>query len=130
MRIVVGVDGSEGSHHALEWAVREGKRRGATVVAVHAWHWAQSADAEEAERGLLDEAVDKVDADIVERVLVFGATATALVEAARDAELLVVGTRGRGELTSAVLGSVSHEVARRAPCPVVIVPPGGSAART
>jgi nucleotide-binding universal stress UspA family protein len=43
-----------------------------------------------------------------------------------DAALIVLGSRGRGDLTSAVLGSVSHKIASNAPCPVVIVPPGAA----
>ena len=106
--------------------MREAGRMDAHVVAVHAWHWAQTAGAEENERALLADAVDRVDAsnlaEPIERVLVFDSTADALLDAAQGAALVVVGTRGRGDLTSALLGTVSHEVARRARCPVVIVP--------
>jgi hypothetical protein len=57
----------------------------------------------------------------IERRVVEGPPDEALVEAAQDAELLVVGTRGHGELISLLLGSVSHQAAKHASCPVVIV---------
>ena len=58
----------------------------------------------------------------VEAVAVEGHPATVLVEQARDAALLVVGSRGRGAAKSLLLGSVSQSVAHRTPCPLVIVP--------
>ena len=63
----------------------------------------------------------------VEAVAVEGHPATVLVEQARDAELLVVGSRGRGAAKSLLLGSVSQSLAHQTPCPLVIVP--DSAAR-
>jgi nucleotide-binding universal stress UspA family protein len=58
----------------------------------------------------------------VETVLIRDQAAPALLRQARARDLLVVGTRGRGEFAGLVLGSVSHAVSLRAPCPVVIVP--------
>ncbi len=138
-RIVVGVDDSDGSRRALEWAIREAKVRGAHVAAVHVWHFpyvptgpfvpapVPGSDAIEAEaRHVLDRSVDSVDAsDLeqpVERVSVCDGAVKGLLDAAKDADLLVVGSRGRGGFTGLLLGSVSQEVAHHAPCPVVIVP--------
>ncbi len=137
-RIVVGVDGSDVSRRAFEWAVQHAGRTGARVVAVHAWHFPFHSTAgapvfapeegEEDARAVLEAVVESVDTSClhgaVEQNVVFDGTVDALLDAADGAALLVVGTRGRGSLTSAALGSVSHEVARRASCPVVVVPPG------
>jgi nucleotide-binding universal stress UspA family protein len=59
----------------------------------------------------------------VERVAVEGAPAQTLIESARGADLLVVGSRGRGGFLGLLLGSVSHQCAHHPPCPVVILPP-------
>ena len=141
--IVVGIDGTEHAAAALRWAAEEAALRQATVVAVHAWTfmpvttpadsglvpmaWTESMDVLDASRA----AAERIAGDVVRAVLgeehdavvkvVEGGPATALVEAAADADLLVVGNQGRGNLASALLGSTSAEVADAAPCPVVIV---------
>jgi nucleotide-binding universal stress UspA family protein len=142
-RIVVGVDGSELGLAALEWAVAEARLRNATVVAVHAWAFvpppsltdpglvpmpagdlAQDLERErDAAQAVLDDATGQVDTDgvQVETVLVENAAGDALVDAAQSAELVVVGSHGRGGLASALLGSVSGHVVRHASCPVVIL---------
>ncbi|HEY7708178.1 MAG TPA: universal stress protein [Gaiellaceae bacterium] len=140
-RIVVGVDGSEGARSALEWALAEARVRDAAVDVVYAWHapaqmlpgpyvvpGAQSADdvdraREEAEH-LLDRQLQSVDAEglTVERITPMAPAAQSLLDVARGADLLVVGTRGRGGFTGLLLGSVSQQVSHHAPCPVVIVP--------
>ena len=58
----------------------------------------------------------------IEALSVEGHPATVLVEQAREAEILVVGSRGRGAARSLLLGSVSQSLAHHAPCPLVIVP--------
>lgn len=137
-RIVVGVDGSPGSKRALAWAVGEARARGAELVAVHAWHPQYSAGYpfsgvqyepelyESSARELLHDEVAAADTAglvyPVEARLVEGGAATALVEAGRDADLLVVGSRGHGGFVGLLLGSVSNQVAHHATCPVVIVP--------
>lgn len=136
-RIVVGIDGSEGAATALAWAVEEAARRGATVEAVHAWSvpfvepypYAASAFEPEvfeaAARTVLDEAVAGVDNDAgvpIEKVPRCGTPALVLIDAAKGAELLVVGSRGRGGFSGLLLGSVSQQVSHHASCPVVIVP--------
>ena len=142
-RIVVGVDGSEAAVAALRWGVEEAKLREATVVAVFAWSFVPPAaiaepgvipvaatslmddlDAERTGAGrILDEALAQANLGDtqVEREVSEGSPGDVLVAAAADADLVVVGSRGRGGLRSALLGSVSSHVAHHAPCPVVIV---------
>ena len=136
-RIVVGIDGSEISQRALEWAVEEARLRGAKVTILHAWSMgfiAASAFAapvidpaalERAAADVLETAVTSIDASdvTVENALVCGGAAEALITAAKDADLLVVGSRGRGGFAELLLGSVSHQVCNHAPCPVVVIPP-------
>jgi nucleotide-binding universal stress UspA family protein len=142
-KIVVGIDGSSEAAAALRWAVDEAVLRGARVEAVHAWTfvpvttpadsgllpmaWTESTEMLEATR----EAAEQLAAEQVRDVLgeehdvtvslVQGDPPEALVEAAKDADLLVVGNRGRGSFKEALLGSTSGRVADHAPCPVVIV---------
>jgi nucleotide-binding universal stress UspA family protein len=143
-KIVVGVDGSAGSRAALRFALEEARLRRASVTAVFAWSIPFVADVPtgllpelladfrtDADQ-LLDEAVAAV-GDTggieVERVVVDAPAGRALTEAARGADLLVVGSRGRGGFKGLLLGSVSAQCAHHAPCPVVIVPPGGDETR-
>jgi nucleotide-binding universal stress UspA family protein len=137
-RIVVGVDGSESAQEALRWAVAEARVRNAIVEAVYAWHqpfatgYAELGEInnldhfEKEAQQALDAAVDAVDTSgiaPVERRLVPGGAASVLVEQAKGASLLVVGSRGRGGFSGLLLGSVSQQTAHHAPCPVVIIPP-------
>jgi nucleotide-binding universal stress UspA family protein len=136
--IVVGVDGSDESKEALRWAIHEAHLRQATVRAVHVWTYplifageyvpADMIDANalrEAAKKALDETVAEVAGDTpdayIERVVEHGAVAHVLVEAAKEADLLVVGSRGHGGFTGALLGSISQQCAHHAPCAVVIV---------
>jgi nucleotide-binding universal stress UspA family protein len=135
-RIVVGVDGSENAQAALRFAVHEARAHGATLEVVHTWQIpylaspfvpAVSLDPEpfeESAQRLLDAAVDAEDTTgvDVERSLVCDGAAPALLAAAKDADLVVVGARGHGGFVGLLLGSVSEQVARHARCPVVIVP--------
>ena len=136
-RIVVGVDGSESAREALRWAVAEARQRNAVVEAVYAWHqpfatgYAELGELdnlghfEKEAQEALDAAVDAVDASgiaPIERRLLTGSAASTLVEEAKGASLLVVGSRGRGGFTGLLLGSVSHHVATHASCPGVIIP--------
>jgi nucleotide-binding universal stress UspA family protein len=150
-KIVVGVDGSAGSGAALAWAIEEARLRGSTLHAVHAWELAlapgepetyvavgepSSEHDLEAVSRRLETSADEVLAASVRDVdatgvdlrpeSVEGNAADTLLHAAEDAELLVVGSRGRGTVKSLVLGSVSQKVAHRAGCPVVIVRAHGS----
>lgn len=134
-RIVVGVDGSEEALHALDWAVDEGRRRGATVEVVHAWttphvdpYLPVALDTETFREGAqraLDAAVAGIEDDAlgptIEPKLVYGSPAHVLLEAAQGADLLVVGSHGMGGFVGMLLGSVSHHVLHHATCPVVVV---------
>jgi len=138
-KIVVGVDGSESSKAALRWAVEDARARGAEVVALHAYEVPVPApDAapsppldlpalvaevhEGAERfvtEMVEEAAGKVVTVDVAPMAVEGEPAQALLDAARDADLLVVGSHGGG-VSDLLLGSVSLECVQHAACPVVI----------
>lgn len=136
--IVVGVDGSPGSQEAVEFAAREAAAHGATLRLVSAWEIPPSVlsnggvpseiyDNLEAEaRRTLDAAAARVleiDPTVaVEQRTVEGHAGNALVDEAETADLVVIGRRGHGALTELLLGSISHQVADHARCPVVIVP--------
>lgn len=136
--IVVGVDGSDGSAHALRWAVREAGHRGWVVRAVLAWgfldqHHAHlgdafdpdytSEDASEALRAYLVEALGADEASRVERLVLSDLPARALVSASDGAQLLVVGARGLGGFRGLLLGSVSQRCLHQALCPVAVIRP-------
>jgi nucleotide-binding universal stress UspA family protein len=140
--VVVGVDGSPSSIAALELAVDEACRRGATLVVVHSWMVPMyggyvalpmdPAPFEEEARQSLDHLVQRAGeraGDLkIESLLVCGPAGPELVNAAKDADLLVVGSRGRGGFVGMLFGSSSHYVLHHAPCPVVVVhqPAGGA----
>jgi nucleotide-binding universal stress UspA family protein len=146
--VVVGIDGSPASLEALRFALVEARLRGARLVALHAWQLPlaeapgpftlglptletpveEAAEAyAAAARSLLDQVVDAIAASEpgveVERRVVEGGAAAALVEASSRADLLVVGARGHGGVAGMLLGSVSDQCARHARCPVIVVPP-------
>lgn len=136
--VVVGVDGSDRSRAALEWAMQFA-RPATTVHAVGVWQpplWDSGMDAEQVDVGSdafrrgFEEAVDEVVAAFpdqmpeVRRVVRRAKPATVLLEYAATSGLLVVGDRGRGAIASAILGSVSNEVLHQAKCPTVVVPVG------
>ena len=136
--VVVGIDGSPVSEAALAFAFDAAAVRGVALVAVHAWSptavdkalepvmdWDAVADEEEA---VLAERLSgwgqKYPQVTVRRSVVRDGAARALVDASRGAQLVVVGSRGRGEAAGLFLGSVSHGVLHAAHCPVAIVRPG------
>jgi nucleotide-binding universal stress UspA family protein len=139
-RIVVGVDGSPSSKSALAWAVRQAEVTGATVEAVIAWHYPVMAGGVPfAPVRALDTASDvgayaaNVLTDAVREIVApdgpvkvsltvrKGNAARVLLDICNGAELLVVGSRGHGGFTEALLGSVSQACVYHARCPVVIV---------
>jgi nucleotide-binding universal stress UspA family protein len=131
--VAVGVDGSEGSKRALRWAAEEARVRQATLRAVAAWTYMDQPGGkfdpkycDDDARAELDTALaelgDVIEGVNVERVTVNDLPARALLDQAREADLVVVGTRGRGGFRGLLLGSVSTQVVHHSPCPVVIVP--------
>jgi nucleotide-binding universal stress UspA family protein len=133
-RIVVGIDGSGPSAQALRWAVALAKLTGQQVHGVSAWTpptaygWGpiiDDTDWEDNARVVLAEAVkealDDADAALVRQDVVHGHPAQVLLDAAVDADLLVVGNRGRGGFAGLLLGSVSRHVSANAACPVLVV---------
>jgi nucleotide-binding universal stress UspA family protein len=133
--MVVGIDGSEGSRRALEWAVEHARRLGVSVMATYAWRgpsvpqlwYGPHSDPDDLARRaaqFLDAQLASVDTSgvDVERRVVDNRPSAALIEAGTLASLVVVGSRGHGQVTNVVLGSVSDQVAHHATCPVVVVP--------
>ena len=139
-RVVVGTDGSSAAHCAAEFAAREAERRGAVLEVMHSFEVPITAvdpmgtayvaiDHDElvaSARTVLDAEVERVRAAVpgvaIETSLHEGSARTMLVDASKDAELVVVGTEQANELTGFVLGSVCRHVLHRAHCPVAVVP--------
>ncbi|MEU1282725.1 universal stress protein [Kitasatospora sp. NPDC005856] len=140
-RIVVGIDGSGPSKAALRWAVDQAVLTGAAVHAVAAWEYpslygwfAPMVDDgfERTARRTLTAEINEIlgpdRAVEVRESLVLGHAAEVLLEAAEGADLLVLGSRGRGTFARTLLGSVSTRCAVHGACPVVIVRADGTAA--
>jgi len=144
--IVSGVDGSAAGQRALQWAIGEAVRGGGTVRAVTAWSWDTPAvamvrsvsveqlgapttpvEAMERAKQVLSQAVDRVlagleDPPVVDQFSQRGIPSEALCAAAADADLLVLGSHGHGQLHDRLVGSTSERAIHLAPCPVVVVP--------
>jgi nucleotide-binding universal stress UspA family protein len=134
-RIAVGVDGSECSDHALAWAIDEAQHCGAELILVHGWVYPYQGS-----RSGITEARDDMKLDAM-RTLEASAKAVreqapalrshciiseqppakAIIDAAKEADLLVVGSRGHGGFASLLLGSVSRTVLQHSTVPVVVV---------
>ena len=144
--VVVGLDWSGGARSAVEYALREGARRGVGVDVVtvyeplEAWSWAfvgvdttdfaaDDASAARAAHEMVNEVRTSVQDELGTSLpsttihVRHGRPAEVLVDAARDAEVLVVGHRGRGAVASTVLGSVGLYAVQHASCPVTVVRP-------
>jgi nucleotide-binding universal stress UspA family protein len=136
--IVVGVDGSAGARAALRWACDEAQLRHAQLRVVHAWGMPYMPagvgyvplpeptlrDAAKAgARHVLDEELGAIEPGsvTVEAVLAEGSPVAVLLEAGKNADLLVVGSRGHGGFVELLLGSVGQQLTQHAPCPVVVV---------
>ncbi len=139
-RIVVGVDGSACSAAALNWALRQAVQTGASIDALACWQRPTMAagsagfgpyvdfDLTDPMTEILEKAVaegvgdvDGAQALTVRSHVVEAYPATALLDAAEGADLLVVGSRGHGELSGLLLGSVGLHCVTHAPCPVLVV---------
>lgn len=116
--VVVGVDGSAGSQAAVRFAQDEARRRDLPVRLVHAADGDSSPGVLEAAIGAAQAAAPDL---VIDGVASTGAAAADLLDAARDADLLVVGARGRGGFRGLLLGSVSSQVAAHSPGPVAVV---------
>ena len=133
-KIVVGVDGSAPSLHALEWAYNEALVAGAELTAVHGWIYPYAG-----QRTAVSEPRTQMQLDAMEELkssleslgprltgaslhiharLLEQSPADALLEESKDADMVVIGSRGRGAVRAALLGSVSRTVAQHAACPV------------
>ncbi|WP_394620441.1 universal stress protein [Lentzea sp. JNUCC 0626] len=132
-RVVVGVDGSDTSTDAIAFAFEYAARHGRELLAIHAWNdvgWAELPEqdfdhvrvdlAKLLEEQLAPHIAQWPDVHVASEVA-FDAPARALLQAADGAALIAVGSHGRGAVTRAILGSVSHAVLHHAPCPVAVV---------
>ena len=139
-RVVVGVDGSPSAQRALEWAGDEADRQRCEFIVVHGWTYpyltvdpgsAQGRDFTEIDAACtLDHAVEYATerfATAATPVLVEASPSSALLETLRDGDLLVVGSRGRGALTSTIFGSTVNAVLELSAVPVVVVRDHGEA---
>lgn len=133
-RVVVGIDGSPDSKKALAWAVAQAERTSAEVEAITAWEvpltillLPTATDSDYADRAatVLAESIDEVLGDEapvpVHARAVQGRAARVLAHQAAGADLLVVGSHGRGELPGMHLGSVASYCVHHAPCAVVVL---------
>ncbi|AKE42176.1 universal stress protein [Corynebacterium kutscheri] len=139
--VVVGVDGSDISQQATAFAFAEAKARGAKLIAVHTWMDMQVQASlaglaaaqqewnviEDEQTELLKERVAPFIAEYpdveVELVITRDRPIRALVDNSQDAQLLVVGSHGRGGFRGMLLGSTSRALLQSAPCPMVVVRP-------
>jgi nucleotide-binding universal stress UspA family protein len=139
-RIIVGADGSPASNAAVSWAARDAVLRHLPLTVVHvvnpmatAWPHTPLPDGvalwqENEGRRILDDAL-KLARDVakdnpripIESELIFSATAPTLVDLSKEADLIVVGTYGRGASARGLLGSVSSSLVRQAHCPVAVI---------
>jgi nucleotide-binding universal stress UspA family protein len=133
-RVVVGVDGSEDSKLALRWAVTYAESFGGQVEAVAAPEIMMTASLTDAPTGedyvrdaqrRLDDAIAEVLGDrtdvTIERTVVGDRAARALVDAAKGAHVLVIGSSGHGELPGMHIGSTTNYCVHHAPCPVMVL---------
>jgi nucleotide-binding universal stress UspA family protein len=140
-KIIVGVDGSDGSKTALRWAIAQAQVTGATVEAVAAWQdpviYGPSygfVPMPYPDGGSVQAITEKVLADTVAEIagtdsqaqihtrVMHGHPAQVLMDAAGGAQMLVVGSRGHGTFAGILLGSVSQHCVQHAPCPVTVIP--------
>jgi nucleotide-binding universal stress UspA family protein len=131
-KVVVGIDGSADGDAALRWALAEAEVHDGEVVAVYAWQMPfvsnpAAFDRAELEQDGKDFLVDRVSVVApkprvpLTTLVAEGDPAESLVSASRDADLLVIGSRGRSTFLGAYLGGVSLRCVVAARCPVTLV---------
>jgi nucleotide-binding universal stress UspA family protein len=138
-RIIVGIDGSGHSRRALEWAMNEAAIRHAplTVLTVHPAikgyfggvatypgdldETGKAREAAQAETGKVLAGLDGPQPESVTVTAVHGFVAEEIINAASDADMLVLGSRGGGGFARLIMGSISSQVVQHAPCPVTII---------
>ncbi|MGL3806227.1 universal stress protein [Paeniglutamicibacter sp. R2-26] len=130
-KVIVGIDGSPQSIEALRYAAPLSKALGHNLEAFASWlprialedytpEWNPEADAREALDETIAEAFGEDVPEHLVRTVVMGPAAPTLIEASKDAAMVVLGTRGRGGFKGLLLGSVSSSLAAHAHCPVLI----------
>ena len=136
-KVVVGVDGSPHGEAALRWALDLAERQQGELTAVFAWQVPFSSfpglyDREALEKASKEFLIDKVSAVApsppvpLTPLVAEGDPVEALIAAAKDADVLVLGTHGRSQIAGFLLGSVSQRCAAAAQCPVVLIKEPGS----
>lgn len=134
--VVVGVDGSEASQKAVAFAAERASMRGVPLIAVYAWmppltpglEYLWSEELVESQRSAAEEAIAIGTAGLasrypdleIERRIVQAPPVAALLQAAENADMIVVGSRGRGGISRLLLGSVSHGVLQALPRTTVV----------
>lgn len=134
--IVVGVDGSEASQLAIAWAAEEASTRGVPLIATYAWmppltpglEYLWSEELVNAQQAAAEEAIAIATAGLAERYpdieirreIVQAPPVTAILQTGEQAEMIVLGNRGRGGFSRLLLGSVSHGVLQALPCPTIV----------
>lgn len=134
-RVLVGVDGSEAAKGALRWGLEEARCHGAAITVAlvvapaylygtEAPYWVERGDLVEEAKSQLDAIVDEVvagAADVtVDRRVESGDPRRVLRELSGEADLLVIGSRGHGEIAGLLLGSVGQYLVTHARCPVTV----------
>lgn len=134
--IVVGVDGTSTGQAALGFAMREAALRGSALEVVTTWQWnaayhpslgEQPGDVRQRAEAAQDAAISAALAStiappVISRHVLEGEAGQALLEVAKKADYLVVGSEHKGPVARAILGSVSRHCVRNARCPVMVVP--------
>jgi nucleotide-binding universal stress UspA family protein len=144
--VVIGYDGSPESELALSWAAATARRRGSRLTLLHSVNLSfipgfpasdtsqVEPELQDAAKRLMDDgatrAGDALDASQIQTQYWLGSPSAQIVEASHNADLVVLGSRGRGRLTGGLLGSTSYAVAAHAHCPVVVVRPSHEAAQS
>jgi nucleotide-binding universal stress UspA family protein len=132
-RIVVGIDGSNSSLSALEWAARQAEFTDASLDIVASWEWPTSYgwsvvpggyDPSGDLRSVIEPILETLRVAhprvVVQAKILEGHPAPVLIRESMGAELLVVGSRGHGEFVGMLIGSVSEHCVANASCPVVV----------